>query len=73
MLKNDVFLRALKQPVGPQPVARVEISPDGMRWLPEGSEFALPAEKGTMMRTDWAGTRFTSGPTRWPDPATCVR
>jgi hypothetical protein len=40
-----IFLRALKQPVGPQPVARVEISPDGMHWVPEGSEFGLPAEK----------------------------
>jgi hypothetical protein len=40
-----IFLRALKVPVGPQPVARVEISPDGMHWLPEGSEVAMPAEK----------------------------
>lgn len=40
-----IFVRALKQPVGTQPLARVEISPDGMHWTAEGSEFALPREK----------------------------
>jgi hypothetical protein len=40
-----IFLRALKDPEGPQPEAVVEISPDGMRWLPEGTRFTLPAEK----------------------------
>ena len=37
-----IFVRALKPPVGPLPEARVEISPDGMRWLPEGTRFPLP-------------------------------
>lgn len=40
-----LFVRALKEPKGLQPTARVEISPDGMRWLPEGAEAPLPAEK----------------------------
>jgi hypothetical protein len=40
-----VFVRALKAPKGKQPVARVEISPDGMRWLPEGTEAPMPAGK----------------------------
>ncbi|HEX6977769.1 MAG TPA: hypothetical protein VF342_00585 [Alphaproteobacteria bacterium] len=39
-----IFVRALKQPKGPLPEARVEISPDGIRWVPEGTSFPLPAE-----------------------------
>jgi hypothetical protein len=38
-----IFLRALKVdrlPAGTQ--ARVQISPDGMRWLDEGTSFTLP-------------------------------
>lgn len=38
-----IFVRALKPPKGPLPKARIEISPDGMRWVPEGTEFDLPA------------------------------
>lgn len=38
-----VFIRALKEPQGPQPSVRVELSPDGMHWLPEGSEAPMPA------------------------------
>ncbi len=40
-----IFVRALKEPKGPQPVARVEISPDGMRWVAEGTVTAMPAER----------------------------
>jgi len=40
-----VFIRALKDPVGPLPRARTEISADGMHWCAEGSEFDLPAAK----------------------------
>ena len=40
-----IFVRALKAPKGPQPTARVEISPDGMRWVAEGTEAAMPAER----------------------------
>ncbi|MFV0333336.1 MAG: hypothetical protein ACK5JR_04615 [Tropicimonas sp.] len=40
-----IFVRALKAPVGPQPVAEVEISPDGMHWLPEGTVLPLPTRK----------------------------
>lgn len=45
-----IFLRALKPPQGPQPRLRVEMSPDGMRWLPEGSETDMPtAQDGIAM------------------------
>jgi hypothetical protein len=40
-----VFVRALKEPGGTQPKARVEISPDGMRWAPEGTEAPMPDAK----------------------------
>ena len=40
-----IFVRALKSPTGRQPKASVEISPDGLHWLPEGSEFSMPAGK----------------------------
>jgi hypothetical protein len=40
-----VFVRALKQPKGPQPNIRVEFSPDGMRWIHEGTEAPMPTEK----------------------------
>lgn len=38
-----IFVRALKDPKGSQPMARVEISPDGMRWIAEGAEAAMPS------------------------------
>lgn len=40
-----VFVRALKPPVGAQPTARIEISPDGMHWVDEGTRLALPARQ----------------------------
>ncbi|WP_186421248.1 hypothetical protein [Bosea sp. CS1GBMeth4] len=40
-----VFVRALKEPKGALPKARIEISADGMHWCAEGSEFALPATR----------------------------
>jgi hypothetical protein len=40
-----VFVRALKEAEGAPGRARVEVSPDGMRWVPEGTEFDLPREK----------------------------
>jgi len=40
-----IFVRALKQPVGPAPLARIEISPDGMHWISEGTEMRMPTEK----------------------------
>jgi hypothetical protein len=40
-----IFVRALKEPKGRAPLARVQISPDGMHWLDEGSSFALPSRK----------------------------
>jgi len=45
-----VFVRALKPPVGlpPGAAARVEISPDGMHWVAEGTTVALPMREGEM-------------------------
>ncbi|MCP4565509.1 MAG: hypothetical protein GY873_00630 [Bosea sp.] len=40
-----VFVRALKEPKGQLPKARIEISADGMHWCAEGSQFDLPAAK----------------------------
>lgn len=40
-----VFVRALKEPIGPLPKAYVEISADGLHWCREGSDFDLPASK----------------------------
>lgn len=37
-----IFVRALKPSIGPMPDARVELSPDGMRWLPEGTTLTIP-------------------------------
>lgn len=38
-----VFLRALKMPIGIQGCdARIQISPDGMKWLDSGKKFKLP-------------------------------
>lgn len=43
-----IFVRALKSPVGPAPAAMVEISPDGMHWLPEGTTFRMPMNKNDL-------------------------
>lgn len=40
-----VFVRALREPKGSLPQARIEISADGMHWAPEGSAFELPAQR----------------------------
>ncbi len=40
-----IFVRALKDPTGSQPIARVEISPDGMHWISEGAEAAMPSAR----------------------------
>ena len=43
-----VFMRALKAPKGKLPKARIEISADGMHWVPEGSVFDMPAALDTV-------------------------
>ena len=43
-----VFVRALKAPKGPLPTARIEISADGMHWVAEGAQFALPAAENAV-------------------------
>lgn len=40
-----IFIRALKEPKGPQPQIRAEISPDGMRWIAEGTTAAMPSTR----------------------------
>ena len=40
-----IFVLALKTPLGAQATARVEISPDGIRWVAEGTVFDLPARQ----------------------------
>ena len=40
-----IFVRAIKAPKGPQPLARVEISPDGMHWIAEGTEATMPVDR----------------------------
>lgn len=39
------FVRALHQPSGPMPEAFVEISPDGMHWVREGTSVAMPEQE----------------------------
>jgi hypothetical protein len=39
-----LFVRALKDAQGAPGDVRVEISPDGMRWVPEGTIFKLPTK-----------------------------
>jgi len=40
-----IFVRALKEPSGTQPTVHVEISPDGMRWIAEGTAAEMPSQK----------------------------
>jgi len=53
-----VFVRALKDAVGAPGRARVELSPDGMHWVAEGTEFPLPVRAGevTFARVSHFGT-----------------
>lgn len=44
-LEAIVFVRALADAPGASGTARVEISPDGMRWVPEGTTFPLPTKR----------------------------
>lgn len=37
-----IFVRLLDPPTGVLPDARVQISPDGMRWIDEGTTMSLP-------------------------------
>ncbi|MDE1991421.1 MAG: hypothetical protein KGI75_02920 [Rhizobiaceae bacterium] len=40
-----LFVRALKAPVGAVARAWIEISPDGMHWIPEGTTVDMPVQK----------------------------
>jgi hypothetical protein len=53
-----VFIRALKDAKGARGKARVQLSPDGMRWVDEGTTFPLPkkADEVTYARVKHFGT-----------------
>ena len=53
-LEALVFVRALEDAVGTPGLAHLEISPDGMHWLAEGTRFAMPAKRD---QTTWARVR----------------
>ena len=63
------FIRALKAPVGAAPKGWVEISPDGMHWVREGTEFTMPDEQDSIAVAriksfgNWlrVATRFADG------------
>lgn len=40
-----IFVRAVKQPQGHQPEVVIELSPDGIHWVPEGTTLAMPKAK----------------------------
>ena len=44
-LEAVIFVRALGDAAGTPGEARVELSPDGMRWLPEGTTLPLPGRR----------------------------
>jgi hypothetical protein len=52
------FVRALHDAKGAPTEARVELSPDGMHWVAEGTTFALPRKAGevTFARVGHFGT-----------------
>ena len=55
------FVRALKQPVGPIATAWIEMSPDGMHWLREGTEFSMQTDASR----HGAGAASTFAPSNW--------
>lgn len=68
-----IFVRALKQPVGAPPTAFVEISPDGMHWVPEGSSFTMPGEKDGIAVARLTGFgNWLRVRTRYDDGAECA-
>ena len=52
-----IFVRALKPGTGDTGIAHVEMSPDGMRWAREGTQFNLPlgADEVTFARVQHFG------------------
>ncbi|MHB2169603.1 hypothetical protein [Alsobacter sp. R-9] len=53
-----VFIRALTPPDGEAGIAVIEISPDGMRWVAEGSRLPMPSREDevTAARVSHFGT-----------------
>lgn len=41
-----IFVRALKPSIGPASIVEVEMSPDGIHWIAEGTSFDMPTEEG---------------------------
>jgi hypothetical protein len=50
-----IFVRALKEPLGPAPMASVEISPDGMHWVAEGTRIRMPDAKDEVVAARLTG------------------
>jgi hypothetical protein len=68
-----IFVRALKEPAGPSPTAWVEISPDGMHWIPEGTRLKMPIGKDgiAVARVAHFGNWLRLA-TRFEDGASCT-
>ena len=68
-----IFVRALKPAKGDMPQAFVEISPDGMRWVREGTSLTLPraADELAVARVQHFGNWLRLA-TQLPDGAECT-
>lgn len=67
------FVRALKDPIGKMPKCRVEISPDGMHWAPEGTEFTMPLQRDGIAVARLKGFgNWLRVATRFEDGAECT-
>jgi hypothetical protein len=67
------FVRALKSPVGTAPKGWVEISADGMHWVREGTEFAMPeAQDGIAVARIKSFGNWLRVATRFADGAECT-
>ena len=69
-----IFVRALKSPESEQPSVRVEISPDGMHWVPEGTEGPMPRDVDgiTVLRVRRFGNWLRVAADFAPDAASTV-
>ena len=67
------FVRALGEPKGVMPKVRAQISPDGMRWVDEGTITAMPAtlDEVQVLRVGHFGNWLRLA-TDLPDGAQCT-
>ena len=68
-----VFIRALADPEGVMPRVRAQISPDGMRWIDEGTTAPMPSARDDLqvMRVGHFGN-FLRIASDLPEGARCV-